>query len=101
MQPRRFDETPAGETVELYTLSEPSGVEVSVMTYGAPVQRLLVPNRDGKRVNVVLGFATLDGYLADDTHYLGAFIGRVAIRTAEGRFTLDSRVHELSDIPER
>ena len=96
MQSQRFGETPAGETVERYTLSEPGGVEVSVMTYGAAVQRLLVPNRDGKRTNVVLGFATLDGYLADDTHHLGAIIGRVANRVAEGRFTLDDRVHELS-----
>lgn len=96
MQPRRFGETPAGETVELYTLSEPGGVELSVMTYGAAVQRLLTPSRGGKRVNVVLGFATLDGYLADGGHYFGAIIGRVANRVAEGRFTLDGRVHELS-----
>jgi len=95
MRFRHFGETPAGETVELCTLSEHDGLEISLMTYGAAVQQLLAPNHDGQRPNVVLGFATLAEYLAYDGHYFGATVGRHANRIASGHFTLDGRVHEL------
>ena len=59
------------------------------MTYGAAVQQLWVPDRDGRKANVVLGFPTLADYVAHDGHYFGAIIGRYANRIANGDFTLD------------
>lgn len=84
-----FGRTPSGEAVELYALSEPDAPTVSVMTYGAAVHRC------GRDVNVVLGFPTLEGYVAHDGHYFGAVVGRYANRIGGARFTLGGRVHEL------
>jgi aldose 1-epimerase len=66
-----------------------------VIGYGAAVQQVWVPDRDGRRADVVLGFSTLSGYLADPSHYFGAVIGRYANRVAGGRFELDGEIYEL------
>ena len=93
---RRFGTMPDGSPVELLTLSVPAGVEASLITYGAAIQQLWTPDPSGRLANVVLGFPTLDGYLANDGHYFGAVVGRYANRIAHGRFTLDGVVYELS-----
>jgi len=72
-----------GRAVDLYTLTSASGVAVSVMTYGAAVQQIWAPDRVGRRANVVLGFPTLNGYVAHG-HYFGAIVGRCANRIASG-----------------
>jgi aldose 1-epimerase len=90
-----FGKTDAGEAVDLFTLADDGGLEVSIMTYGAALHRALVPDRLGNRANVALGFSTLDGYIANTGHYFGATVGRYANRIAHGRFTLDGVVHQL------
>jgi len=92
---RPFDRTPDGETVDLFTLGGPGGVEASIMTYGAALQSLLAPDSDGYRTNVCLGFETLAGYTENSGHYFGATVGRYANRIAGARFALDGVVHEL------
>ena len=67
--------------VDLYVLTS-AWLTVAVMTYGACVQQLWAPGRDGRRANVVLGFPTLDGYVASGGHYFGATVGRFANRIA-------------------
>jgi len=84
-----FGETDSGERVELFKLS--GGVEVSIITYGAAVQSVLAPGRDGRRANVALGFPALHGYAANAGHYFGATVGRYANRIAAGRFNLAER----------
>ena len=80
-----FGTTPDGTAVERYTPRRtPDGIAVSVITYGAAVQELWAPDRDGRRANVVLGFATLDGYVDHGGHYFGAIVGRYANRIADG-----------------
>lgn len=78
-----------------FVLGSPDGIEVSILTYGATLQSLLAPGRDGERANVALGFATPDGYVENTGHFFGATIGRYANRIAGGRFTLDGVVYEL------
>jgi aldose 1-epimerase len=90
-----FGTTPDGSVVDLYTLTNSSGIAVAVMTYGAAVQQLWVPDRDGRKANVVLGFPTLADYVAHDGHYFGAIIGRCANRIAHGRFLLDGVTYEV------
>jgi aldose 1-epimerase len=82
-----------GRPVEQYTLSS-SGITVRVLPYGGIIQSILVPDRHGSLGDVVLGFDTLDEYVAG-THYIGAVIGRYANRIARGRFTLDGVEHVL------
>jgi len=84
----QFGVMPDGTEVELYTLRN-NGLELAVVTYGATVQRLLVPDRDGAQGDVVLGFPTLAQYLEAGSLYLGAIVGRYANRIASGLFTVD------------
>jgi aldose 1-epimerase len=91
-----FGTTPAGEEVDLYTLSNSHCVEVKIITYGGIVQALRVPDRDGRLRNVVLGFDNLDDYVNNNSPYFGAIIGRYANRIAEGKFTLDGTTYRLA-----
>ena len=92
---RPFGETSYGETVDLFVLGGPPGVEASIMTYGAALQSLLAPDREGQRANICLGFETLAGYVENTGHRFGATIGRYANRIAGARFALDGIAHEV------
>jgi aldose 1-epimerase len=83
------------QDVEIYTLSNRHGVELRVMTYGAAIVSLKTPDRAGRLGNIVLGFDTLEPYLAG-VPYLGATVGRFANRIAGGRFTLDGASYQLA-----
>ncbi len=87
--------TVEGEAVELYTLTNSSGMEVKIMTYGGIVQSIRVPDQAGELANVALGFATLDEYVAGNP-YFGCITGRYANRIAEGRFTLEGQEYQLA-----
>ncbi len=75
--------------VPLLTLRSDSGVVAELIPYGARLVRLLVPDREGQPVDVVLGHDDLDGYL-NQSNYFGATCGRYANRIREGRFVLDT-----------
>jgi aldose 1-epimerase len=92
---QRFGALPDGREVELYTLSNDSGMRVSVTTYGGIITALTAPDRDGELDDVVLGFENLDGYLAGHP-YFGALIGRYGNRIAGGTFALDGQRYELA-----
>ncbi len=82
-----FGTTNKGEAVDIYTLS--NGVsEVNVITYGATLQAIKVPDKDGNLVDVCLGYDDVAGY-QNNGGYIGAIIGRVGNRIAEGEFTLN------------
>jgi aldose 1-epimerase len=95
--PRRedFGRTKGGEAVEVYTLRNRRGAEARVMTYGATVVSLKVPDRAGRFDDVVLGFDQLGTY-EEDTHYIGCVVGRYANRIAKGRFTLNGVEYTLA-----
>jgi aldose 1-epimerase len=89
-----FGVMPDGAEVELFTLRH-GGLELAVTTYGATVQRLLVPDGAGAAGDVVLGFSTLEEYLQAEDLYLGSIVGRYASRIAGGSFTLDGETWAL------
>ncbi len=89
-----FGKTPDGTPVELYVLSN-GRITAKVTTYGGIVTELHVPDRQGKTADVVLGFDTLDAYLARNPHF-GAITGRVANRIAGAEFTLDGKEYKLA-----
>ena len=89
-----FGKTPDGTPVDLYVLTN-GKVTAKVMTYGAILTELIVPDRHGKPADVVLGFSNLEGYLAGHP-YFGATTGRVANRIAKGQFTLDGKEYKLA-----
>jgi len=84
----------AGKPVDIYTLRNVHGIEVRIMTYGAAIVSLKTPDRSGKLANIVLGFDTLEPYLAG-VPYFGATVGRYANRIAKGRFSLDGKSFQL------
>ncbi len=89
-----FGKTPDGTPVEQYVLSN-GKMTVKVITYGAIVTEIDVPDRNGKPTDVVLGFDNLEGYLGNHP-YFGAATGRVANRIAKARFTLDGKEYTLA-----
>jgi aldose 1-epimerase len=89
-----FGTTADGQKVWLYTLHNDS-MTAKIMTYGAIVTELHVPDRQGKDADVVLGFASLDKYLAGHP-YFGSIAGRFANRIAKGTFTLDGKTYHLA-----
>ena len=82
-----------GTQVEAITLTNDRGLQARIITYGAAIQSMIVPDRDGRGADVVLGYPTLQGYLAK-SEYFGATVGRVANRIARGRFTLDGKTYQ-------
>jgi aldose 1-epimerase len=87
--------TPEGDPVTLYTLRNARGMTVRVSDWGGIVTQVLVPDRDGRVADVVLGHDSLASYLAG-TPYFGAIVGRYANRIAKGRFSLDGVTYELA-----
>jgi aldose 1-epimerase len=81
--------------VQIYTLTNPHGIEARIMTYGATLVSLRTPDSDGHFKSIILGFDTLDPYLAG-VPYFGATVGRFANRIANGRFTLDGKSFQLA-----
>jgi aldose 1-epimerase len=90
-----FGTLPDGRAVERVMLRAASGFEAHVITYGATLQGLLVPDAQGGRDDVVLGHDDLAGYLGT-RGFFGATVGRYANRIANGRFVLDGEVVQLA-----
>ena len=84
-----FGKTAEETAVLLYTLTNDNGVEVKITNYGGIVVSLLVPDRNGKLDDVVLGYKTLKEYIKNSP-YFGAIIGRYSNRIGKARFTLNS-----------
>src|SRR5439155_23423796 len=84
------------KTVMEYTLTNSSGMQVSVLNYGGTVTKLIVPDREGKMGDVVLGFDSFDGYLQKNDPYFGSLVGRYANRISNAKFTLDGKEYLLA-----
>jgi aldose 1-epimerase len=84
-----------GTAIDIYTLTNESGLEARITTYGGILVSLKVPDKKGVLLDVNLGFDTLEGYLG--THpYFGAIIGRYANRIRKARFILDGVEYHLA-----
>ncbi|MBP1636262.1 MAG: galactose-1-epimerase [Acidobacteria bacterium] len=90
-----FGTTKEGVAVELYTLTNHHGMVAKVMTYGATLTELHVPDAAGRTANVVLGYDRLEPYLAG-VPYFGATVGRVGNRIAGAEFALDGKTYRLA-----
>lgn len=91
-----WGQSPDGQPVEIYTLTNANGMEARLMTYGGVLVSLKVPDRRGKFADVVLGFDNLAGYLQKPPEpYFGALIGRYGNRIGGASFTLDGVKYTL------
>jgi aldose 1-epimerase len=89
-----FGTTPDGKAVDIYTLKS-DVLEARIMTYGARIVSLEVPDRDGKKADIVLGHSSLAGYTTGKDMYFGAIVGRYGNRIAHGSFKLDGKTYQV------
>jgi aldose 1-epimerase len=90
-----FGSLPDGTKVELYTLSNRHGTEARITNYGGIITALKTRDRQGRLMDIVLGFDDLASYLKG-TPYFGALIGRYGNRIARGRFSIDGKSYTLA-----
>jgi aldose 1-epimerase len=87
-----------GKDVVLYDLHNKNGVSVSVTNFGASIQAINIPDRNGDIADVVLGYDDVEGYI-NDPYYIGAMVGRFANRINGGLVMLDDEQHQLTTKP--
>ena len=88
-----FGKLPDGRSVEAVTLSNAKGVSAKIIAWGATIQSVIMPDRNGKKADVALGYDSIDQYLAKP-QYFGPIVGRFGNRLAAGRFTLDGQTYQ-------
>ncbi len=84
------------DSIESYTLTNAAGMSVSILNYGGTITSISVPDKEGKKGNVVLGFDSLSGYLQKENPYFGSLIGRYGNRIANAKFSLDGKTYQLA-----
>lgn len=94
--PQSFGKTAEGVMVETYTLTNKNGVVLKLITRGAAIAELHVPDKNGKVADVVLGFDDVAGYESDKNQYFGCTTGRYANRIAKGKFTIDGKDFQVA-----
>ena len=95
IQTEAFGRTRDGRTVTAFELMNGAGMRVRILDFGAAIQRILVPDRDGTPTDVVLGYDDAVSY-EDGSCFYGAIVGRFANRIGDnGRFVLDGREYRL------
>lgn len=90
-----YGTTADGQSVEEYILTNANGVEVRIITYGGIITSVQVPDRDGFRANINLGFNNLADY-ETKSPYFGCIAGRYANRIANAEFTLEGKKYTLA-----
>lgn len=85
-----FGKMPDGRSVPAVTLTNGNGISATVIALGATLQSVVMPDRDGKKADVALGYDNLSDYI-DKPQYFGSTVGRFANRLAAGRFKLDGK----------
>lgn len=91
---KSFGCLPTGEKATLYTISC-GNISAKVTDYGAHLVSLYVPDRKGKRADVVLGFDDANGY-RQGSGFIGAVIGRNANRIADSEYALGGRTYHVT-----
>ncbi|MBQ4069628.1 MAG: galactose mutarotase [Lachnospiraceae bacterium] len=92
---KSFGITRNGDETQLYTYTDNSGVKFSVTNYGASLVSLIVPDRTGKLLDVVLGYDGVEGY-ERQFQCVGSVIGRCANRIERGRFNIDGEKYKVT-----
>lgn len=92
-----FEQTVDGKQISLYTLKNTKGVQAAITNYGARLVSLLVPDKNGKPTDVIIGFDNIKDFLSTTTDlYYGAIIGRYGNRIAKAKFKIDGKEYILA-----
>jgi aldose 1-epimerase len=90
-----FHQILSGKQADLFTLKNKNNVEVYITNYGGRIVSILVPDKNGKIIDVVLGYENLSGYMKEDEPYFGALVGRYANRIGNAQFILEGKTYKL------
>ena len=85
-----------GKQVDLYTLTNANGLVLKLTNFGAIITELDVPDRNGKRADIVGGFDSFDPYTKDTNPHFGGIVGRVANRIKNASFNLEGKTYKLA-----
>jgi aldose 1-epimerase len=85
-----------GKPIEVFTLTNATGVEVKAITYGGIITSWRVPDRKGQMADIVLGYDDPAAYIKNNSPHFGAIIGRYGNRIGKAQFTLDGNVYKLA-----
>lgn len=96
LDPAKFQTELDGKTTDLFKLENDNGIEIYITNYGGRIVSWLVPDRDGIRADIVLGYDSIEGYLNSNEVFFGALIGRYGNRIADGKFELDGMEYMLA-----
>lgn len=88
-----FGATVKGDETKLYTLTNKNGMEIAVSDYGATLVQVIVPDKEGKPCDVVLGYDEAAGYEEGDL-FFGAIVGRSANRIGGASFELNGVTYQ-------
>src|ERR1700744_5731372 len=91
-----YSKTINGKQTHLFILKNKHGMEAAITNYGGRVVSILVPDKDGKLTDVVLGFDSVSGFQKSTERYYGATIGRYGNRLAKGKFKVDGKEYQSS-----
>ncbi len=92
---KNFESTIEGKETDLYVLKNHNGMQAAITNYGGRLVSLMVPDKNGKMTDVVVGFKSVDDYVNSTEPYFGATIGRYGNRIAKGKFSLDGKQYTL------
>ena len=95
---KEFGRTKTGQSVTVFEMCNKNGMKVRILDFGATVQSMLVPDREGKPVDVVLGYDDIESYENGSCFY-GAVVGRYANRIGGAHFVLDGKEYQLEKTP--
>ena len=94
LNPTHFQGLVDGKQTGLYILVNKNGCELTLTNYGARIVSLMVPDKNGKMIDVVTGHNNIQEYLTSEEPYFGATCGRYANRIAKGKFTVDGVLYD-------
>ena len=94
LDPMKFQTEVNGKSTQLFTLKNANGMEVCITNFGGRIVSIMVPDKNGKMEDVVLGFDSIADYINKPSDF-GAAIGRYANRIQKGRFVLDGDTVKL------
>lgn len=96
LERKNFKKCINGKEADLFILNNKSGTEIAVTNYGAAILSIMVPDRNRKFANIILGHDTLDHVINSPEPFLSTTIGRYGNRIAKGKFTLDDKEYTLT-----
>lgn len=85
-----------GKKTDLFFLRNKKGYEVAITNYGGAMVAIMVPDREGKVANVIMGHDNIKDVINKPEPFLSTLIGRYGNRISKGRFTLDGKQYQLA-----